>query len=183
MRYRSSFTSFAYRDPLKKKKKTSWSHHTPCGILFPDLGSNPRPLQWKRSLNHWTTKEVLLIIKSTLCWKGYPFFIELLLHLCFKSVDRSYMGLLLVCHLFHWFVCLFTNTTLPCILFFYIVSLKAGWCKLSSFNLAVVASFSFMLSICLCRYELIDHYYFMIYGVLFYYDHLFCSDYCRFDPW
>ena len=30
------------------------------GSYFPDQGLNPCPLQWKRSLNHWTTREVPL---------------------------------------------------------------------------------------------------------------------------
>ena len=31
----------------------------PCGIWFPDQGSNPGPLQREYSLSHWTTREVL----------------------------------------------------------------------------------------------------------------------------
>ena len=32
--------------------------HMPCGILAPGPGIEPVPLQWKQSLNHWTTREV-----------------------------------------------------------------------------------------------------------------------------
>ena len=133
MRYRSSFTSFAYRDPLKKN--TSWSHHTPCGILVPDLGSNPCPLQWKRSLDHWTTKEVLPIIKVPFVEK------DTLSPLSCFCIFVSNQLTVFIWVYFWSAICSidlcasFTNTILPWILYFYIVSLKAEWWKLSSFRL------------------------------------------------
>ena len=31
---------------------------------FPNQGSNPRPVQWKLRLNHWTTGEVRMCISN-----------------------------------------------------------------------------------------------------------------------
>ena len=36
----------------------TWTLVAACGIYFPDQGLNPGPLNWERSLSHWTTREV-----------------------------------------------------------------------------------------------------------------------------
>ena len=44
----------------------TWPCHLACGILVPNLGSNPRtaPALEARSLNHWTSREVPVLLIS-----------------------------------------------------------------------------------------------------------------------
>lgn len=36
-----------------------WPHHSTHEILVPDQGSNLKPLHWKQTLDHWTSRKVL----------------------------------------------------------------------------------------------------------------------------
>ena len=42
-----------------------WLRHKAWWILVPWAGIKPTPLHWKRSLNHWTTREVPRVFFST----------------------------------------------------------------------------------------------------------------------
>ena len=42
-----------------------WPWHVVCGILFPQLGTEPRPSAVKaQSPNHWTTREFSIIVAT-----------------------------------------------------------------------------------------------------------------------
>ena len=54
--------------PIFKKilNKCFLPHCLACGILASNQGSNPPPLHWRHSLNHWIVKEVLIFIFPSL---------------------------------------------------------------------------------------------------------------------